>query len=187
MKNLADAPVRLQRMLLRLQDYDFTLKYRPGEEMAIADALSRYSPEDAPEIHLDISINHVYITDEKKQDYQKAIQDDPLLHALADIIVSGWPEDIKDVPKSLRPYHGQRNMLTVEDGIILRGEAIVIPPRREEEGTGTTTPRTSRNIEVPEKSRNNAYTGLASAVTSNDSWNLALHARSTDPRNQGNH
>ena len=128
MKNLADAPVRLQRMLLRLQDYDFTLKYRPGEEMAIADALSRYSPEDAPEIHLDISINHVYITDEKKQDYQKAIQDDPLLHALADIIVSGWPEDIKDVPKSLRPYHGQRNMLTVEDGIILRGEAIVIPP-----------------------------------------------------------
>ena len=28
-------------------------------------------PEDAPEIHLDISINHVYITEEKKQDYQE--------------------------------------------------------------------------------------------------------------------
>ena len=28
MKNLADAPVHLQRMLLRLQDYDFTIKYR---------------------------------------------------------------------------------------------------------------------------------------------------------------
>ena len=47
-KNLADAPVRLQRMLLRLQDYDFTIKYRPGEEMVIADTLSRYSPEDTP-------------------------------------------------------------------------------------------------------------------------------------------
>ena len=41
MKNLADAPVCLQRMLLRLQDYDFTIKYCPGEEMVIADTLLR--------------------------------------------------------------------------------------------------------------------------------------------------
>ena len=66
MNNLADAPVRLQRMLLRLQDYDFTIKYCPGEEMVIADTLSRYSPEDTPEILLDISVNHVYIYAEKK-------------------------------------------------------------------------------------------------------------------------
>ena len=106
MKNLADAPVRLQRMLLRLQDYDFTIKYRPGEEMVIADTLSRYSPEDTPEILLDISVNHVYIDAEKKRDYQLAIKDDPLLSALADTIIAGWPDDIKDVPKALRPYHG---------------------------------------------------------------------------------
>ena len=128
MKNLADAPVRLQRMLLRLQDYDFTIKYRPGEEMAVADTLSRYSPEDTPEILLDISVNHVYINAEKKRDYQLAIQDDPLLRALADIIVAGWPDNIEDVPKALRPYHGQRDSLTVEDGLILRGEAIIVPP-----------------------------------------------------------
>ena len=66
MKNLADAPVCLQRMLLRLQDYDFTIKYRPGEEMVIADTISRYSPEATPEILLDISVNHVYINAEKK-------------------------------------------------------------------------------------------------------------------------
>ena len=83
------------------QDYNFTLKYQPAEEMAITDVLSRYSPEAALEIHLDISINHVYITKKKEQDYQKVIQDNPLLHALANIIISGWPEDIKDVPKSL--------------------------------------------------------------------------------------
>ena len=66
MKNLADAPVHLQRMLLQLQDYDFTIKYHPGEEMVIADTLLRYSPEDTPEILLDISVNHVYIDAEKK-------------------------------------------------------------------------------------------------------------------------
>ena len=128
MKNLADAPVRLQRMLLRLQDYDFTIKYRPGEEMVVADTLSRYSPEDTSEILLDISVNHVYINAEKKQDYQLTIQDDPLLRALADMIITGWPDDVNNVPKALRPYHGQRDSLTIEDGLILRGEAIIVPP-----------------------------------------------------------
>ena len=66
MKNQADTPVHLQRMLLQLQDYDFTIKYHPGEEMVIADTLSRYLPEDKPEILLDISVNHVYIDVEKK-------------------------------------------------------------------------------------------------------------------------
>ena len=41
MKNLANAPPCLQRMLLELQRYDVTIKYRPGKEMQLADALSR--------------------------------------------------------------------------------------------------------------------------------------------------
>ena len=65
MKNLEDALVHLQRMLLRLQNYDFTIKYHPIEEMVVADTLSRYSPEDTPEIPLDISVNNVYINAEK--------------------------------------------------------------------------------------------------------------------------
>ena len=40
-KQLCQAPPRLQRLLLRLQRYDFTLKYRPGKDMVIADTLSR--------------------------------------------------------------------------------------------------------------------------------------------------
>ena len=61
-KNLADVPVCLQRMLLQLQDYDFTIKYHLGEEMVVAEILSRYSPEDTSEILLDISVNHIYVT-----------------------------------------------------------------------------------------------------------------------------
>ena len=44
--------------------------------------------------------------------------------------MAGWPDDIKDVPKALRPYHGQRDSLTVEDGLILHGEAIIVPQER---------------------------------------------------------
>ena len=131
--HLADAPVCIQRcpVCLWLQDYDFTIKYHSREEMVIvviADTLLRYSIEDTPEILLDISVNHVYIDAEKKQDYQLAIKDDPLLHALADTIITGWPDNIKDVAKALWPYHGQCDSLTVEDGLILHGEAIIIPP-----------------------------------------------------------
>ena len=40
-KSLASAPLRLQRMLLQLQRYDVTIRYRPGKEMLLTDALSR--------------------------------------------------------------------------------------------------------------------------------------------------
>ena len=56
MKNLVDAPVYLQRILLKLQDYDFTIKYFSGQEMVAAYTLSIYSPEDAPDILIGISI-----------------------------------------------------------------------------------------------------------------------------------
>ena len=45
LKHLTAPPPRLQRMLLRLQPYDLTIKYRPGKEMMILDALSRLSLE----------------------------------------------------------------------------------------------------------------------------------------------
>ena len=110
MKNVANTPVHLQMVLLQLQDYDF--KYCPEEEMVVADTLSRYSPEYTPEIFLDIYVNHIYINAEKKWNYQLAIQDGPLLSALADMMITRWPDDIKDVPKAIQPYHGQFDSLT---------------------------------------------------------------------------
>ena len=60
-KTLADAPARLQCMLLRLQGYDCTIVYRPGKEMLLADTLSRYAPLMAHEIELDITIRHIHL------------------------------------------------------------------------------------------------------------------------------
>ena len=96
--------------------------------MLIADALSCYAPLAAPEIPLDISVNLLHIIPQKNHDFQDAVRSDPTLHALAEMILSGWPEDICDVPVNLCPYHHACNNLTVEDGIILCGEALVIPP-----------------------------------------------------------
>ena len=40
LKHLSDAPARLQRLLLKLQPYNLTIKYIPGKNVAVADALS---------------------------------------------------------------------------------------------------------------------------------------------------
>ena len=60
-KSLCDTPARLQQMMMQLQPYDFELKYRPGKEMTLRDALSRYHPQPGPEIALDIAIHHGHL------------------------------------------------------------------------------------------------------------------------------
>ena len=48
--NSDKAPPRIQRMLLRLQKYDFELVFTPGTTILVADTLSRaYSPSSAPD------------------------------------------------------------------------------------------------------------------------------------------
>ena len=54
MKNLVNVPPRLQRMLLELQRYDVTIKYRPGKEIQLADALSRCPARASQEIKMDM-------------------------------------------------------------------------------------------------------------------------------------
>ena len=38
---------------------------------------------------------------------------------LADLIITDWPEDIKEVPHPLCPYWQHRETFTVEDGLVL--------------------------------------------------------------------
>ena len=40
-KSLVDCPLRIQRMMLRLQKYDLKVTYVPGKRLVIADTLSR--------------------------------------------------------------------------------------------------------------------------------------------------
>ena len=80
---------------MQLQPYDFELKYRPGKEMTLPDAFSRYHPQPGPEIALGIAIDHAHLTTQQKKAFQEAIAADPELQALAQTIIDGWPEDAK--------------------------------------------------------------------------------------------
>ena len=62
MKNLANVPPHLQRMLLELQRYDMTIKYRPGNQMQLADALSFCPARASQEIKLDMRVDYITFT-----------------------------------------------------------------------------------------------------------------------------
>ena len=60
-KPLAKAPARIQRFLLRLQQYDFNMHCLPGKHLKVADALSRASLLDCdPEIPEEESDHYVH-------------------------------------------------------------------------------------------------------------------------------
>ena len=64
------------------------------------------------------------------------------------MIITGWPDDINNVPNALRPYHGQHDSLRWTYTSRRINHSC---PRREEKGLGTDLPRTLRNIKGPEQ------------------------------------
>ncbi|GAB1602684.1 hypothetical protein Ahia01_000548300 [Argonauta hians] len=112
LKNLVAAPPRLQRMLLRLQEYDLTIVYRPGKDMTLADGFSRLPNKKAKEeINLNIRVDFVQFSAEKISQIKLATQADPILCDLKETIVQGWPDTFRVIGKNLRPYWSYRDEL----------------------------------------------------------------------------
>ena len=107
-KNLADMLAWLQCMMLHLQGYDLTIHYHPGKEIVIPDTLPQFSPQPGTDLPLDIIIHHAHIMPTCKEAFQQAFVNDPERQALADLIITGWHKDIKEVPCPLYPYWQHR-------------------------------------------------------------------------------
>ena len=113
-------------MLLHLQGYNYTICYYPGKEMALPNTLSRFTPHPGPDIPLDIAIHHTCLSPERKEAFQQAFVSSPEMHALPNIIITGWSDNIKAVPPPLCPYWQHWETLTIEDGLVLCREALII-------------------------------------------------------------
>ncbi|GFO45201.1 transposon ty3-i Gag-Pol polyprotein [Plakobranchus ocellatus] len=132
-KHIAHAPPRLQRMLLRIQPYDCTILYKPGKEMVIADYLSRANLKEGNTIALEATIYAVHATDSKIEQIKTEAKKDPELGTLLEQIIHGWPDNSNQVQKGLRRYWSIKDYLSVDDGLVLKGAAIVIPKTMREE------------------------------------------------------
>ena len=107
--------MRLQRMLLRLQQYDLQVTYKKGTELHVADTLSRayqeFDPNDSLEEELEIHMV-LPITPSKLKKLQET-QKDPVLQRLKQVIVEGWPPRKSHLCPSIQSYWGYKEELTM--------------------------------------------------------------------------
>ena len=105
--------------------------------MVLPDTLTDFKPNPGPEIALDIAIHHACLSPLWKEALQLAFETDVDMCALADIIISGWIGVIKEVPHPLCPYWQHHALLTVEDGLVFCGIALIISPLERENVLGS--------------------------------------------------
>ena len=148
-KSLLSAPKHLQRMMLRLQKFELEVVYKKGSLMFMADTLSRATLEqsntqavrEAEEVMVihdtrsatekeleqidmlqNLAVRETTLVQNKQQ-----TEADGHLQELARIIKERWPSKQADVPSPLRVYYPFRDELTVQNGIILKGERLIVP------------------------------------------------------------
>lgn len=133
-KPLASVPPRLQRMILQLQKYNFTIVHRPGKDIPVADTLSRKSLSDQDMSlteGMDIQVHTVYsslpVSDSKLEEIRVETEKDPQFQKLQEVIQNGWPEEKKKCPMIVSEFWNHRDELSYLHGIIFKGEKIVMP------------------------------------------------------------
>ena len=139
---------RLQRLRERLAPFNLLAIWRQGKLHAIPDALSRAPVDDpAPEdeeaerdaSHQLASVLSRLATDGADDgpspfkdaaltEVRAAAAADPELIAVTDLILNGFPEHRSQLDPRLRPYWGVRDRLAVDDGLVVCGQRLVIPP-----------------------------------------------------------
>ena len=73
-------------------------------------------------------MNLVQFSSERVKQLREETARDPVLAPLRDILVSGWPNTERKLPKLLKPYWSYRDELSIDDGVILKGSEQVFVP-----------------------------------------------------------
>ena len=138
-KPLNMAPLRIQRLLLRIQKYEIELSYTPGKFMFVADALSRaYDKESLPENSsteadisalVDMVVQTVPMSDQKLTLICEETQKDATMCKLREVILNGWPDEKAQCPYEIREYWNSRDELSVVGEMIMKGDRIVVPAK----------------------------------------------------------
>lgn len=132
--------------MLKLQRHQFSVRYKRGKELGVADTLSRPPVADYPSAanakqeyevfqveitQMDIAQSRV--TSETIQRFKQETAKDPVLAALCDVVATGWPAESKEAPEHLRQYWSFRDGISVYDGVVHRSHQVMFPSSLREE------------------------------------------------------
>ena len=125
-KPIHATPTHLQRMLLNLQGYDYSLINKPGKEMVLADRLSQLpSRRENTSIELHKNLQHFTFTPDEINIIRGAVEQH-YKHILS--YNPEWlAERINKVPRIAQQFWGARYELSIEEGIIKRGQNLHTP------------------------------------------------------------
>jgi len=131
---LCKAPKRIQRMLMQLQNYDLDVKYVKRKSLHLADALSRayINTEPHPKEKVNETVNALLflrVSDQRVKEIAAETARDPDMRELAAIIQTGWPKMSQHLQNNIKPYFTHRHELTTHNGLIFKGQRIVVPPK----------------------------------------------------------
>ena len=134
-KNLNDCPLRIQRLLLRLQKFDVCMTYVPGKFIYTPDAWSRafgekkedcITGEAEVEVYVNSVLLNLQVSDEKLKQTKKETEDDRQLTLLKECIMSGFPKNKVDCPAEIREFWNIRDELSFVKGLLLKGLKVII-------------------------------------------------------------
>ncbi|GFX52257.1 retrovirus-related Pol polyprotein from transposon 297 [Trichonephila clavipes] len=90
---------RKPRMILKLLKYDFEINYVPGNQMFLADTLSRPFPvseivrDDSEMLNIGHTISkHLPMSEKRHVQFKKETELDPELQIVVKYIKKGWPK-----------------------------------------------------------------------------------------------
>ena len=130
-KPLQCTPKRLQGMFLKIQKLDINIIYNPGSQMYLADTLSRAylasTKNTKGNFEMVNALKILPVPEEKHDEILKHTSEDEVLQLLKVVILTRWSAEKKDLPAVLNAYYSSRDELSVYDGLIFRGERLVIP------------------------------------------------------------
>ena len=135
-KPIYTVPKRLQRMMLRLQKYDLNIIYKKGSSMYIADTLSRAyltSPNrmtgkrDEEDFENVRSVEDLDVQKDQISKIKAATAEDEDIKFVMGHIQKWWPKQWEEAPMSAHPYFTVRNELSIQDGLLFKGDRVVVP------------------------------------------------------------
>ena len=127
---------RIQRWSLLLQSYNFTLRHRSGALLGTADALSRLplpnssNAVDNTPIPADwhMLVNFLDSSPITSEHIRKETSADPIMSKVFKFCELGWP-NVPTGDPNLTSYVRRKNELSLQNGCILWGSRVVIPPK----------------------------------------------------------
>ena len=111
-----------------------TSSTKKGKDMHLSDMLSRaFLDGSGEEINLDWSevnaVKALPISEERLSDMRSLAEEDEALQKLKRVIMEGWPETKDKLHVLVKPYFPYRDEMTLHDGIIFRGERVIVPTK----------------------------------------------------------